>query len=114
MRSGNGVRLPGSACPPGNLQSRHDLIVLDSSMLYKSPDAARHYILTRGICMKKLSSILAACTIVAATAAFGANRSEQFSISPVIGGYTFDGRQHLDSSLIFGVRAGYNVTDNFG
>jgi len=64
--------------------------------------------------MKKLSSILAACTIVAATAAFGANRSEQFSISPVIGGYTFDGRQHLDSSLIFGVRAGYNVTDNFG
>ena len=65
--------------------------------------------------MKKcIGSILAACIIITASAALGANRAELFSISPVIGGYTFDGRQHLDTNLIYGVRAGYNVTDNFG
>jgi len=63
---------------------------------------------------KRTGSILAACIIFTASAAFGANRAEQFSVSPVIGGYTFDGKQHLDTSLIYGARAGYNVTDNFG
>ncbi len=63
---------------------------------------------------KRIGSILAACSIIAATAAFGANKAEQFSISPVVGGYTFDDNQHLDTNLIYGLRAGYNVTDNFG
>jgi OOP family OmpA-OmpF porin len=63
---------------------------------------------------KSISRILTACIIITATAAFGANRAEQFSISPVIGGYTFDGKQHLDTNLIYGARAGYNFTDNFG
>jgi len=63
---------------------------------------------------KRIGSILVACSIIAATAAFGANKAEQFSISPVVGGYTFDDNQHLDTNLIYGLRAGYNVTDNFG
>jgi len=62
----------------------------------------------------RIGIILAACIMITATAAFGANRAEQFSISPVIGGYTYDGRQHLDTNLIYGVRAGYNVSANFG
>ncbi len=62
----------------------------------------------------RISSILTACLIITATAAFGYNKAEQFSISPVIGGYTFEGKQHLDTNLIYGVRAGYNFTDNFG
>jgi len=62
---------------------------------------------------KRIGSILVAIMIIA-SAAFGANRAEQFSFSPVIGGYTFDGKQHLDTSLIYGARAGYNFTDNFG
>jgi OOP family OmpA-OmpF porin len=60
------------------------------------------------------SIILAGCIFITTTAAFGANRAEQLSISPVIGGYTFDGKQHLDTNLIYGARAGYNFTDNFG
>jgi len=65
--------------------------------------------------MKKwISSILAASLVISAASAFGANRAGQFSISPVIGGYTFDGKQHLNTDLIFGVRAGYNFTDHFG
>jgi OOP family OmpA-OmpF porin len=63
---------------------------------------------------KCIGCILSACLVISAATAFGANKAEQFSISPVIGGYTFDGRQHLDTNLIYGVRAGYNFTDNFG
>jgi OOP family OmpA-OmpF porin len=86
--------------------------VIDILMLYKQQGIT---LLAGGNCMKKrISSILAACIIITATAAFGANRAEQVSISPVIGGYTFDGRQHLDTNLVYGVRAGYNLTDNFG
>ena len=74
-----------------------------------------NYNLTKGDCMKKrISSILMICIIVTASAGFAANKAEQFSISPVIGGYTFEGKQHLDTALIYGIRAGYNVTDNFG
>jgi OOP family OmpA-OmpF porin len=63
---------------------------------------------------KRISSILAALIIITAGTAFGANKAGQFSISPVIGGYTFDGKQHLDTNLVYGGRAGYNFTDNFG
>jgi len=63
---------------------------------------------------KRISTILAVCAVISATTAFGANREGQFSVSPVIGGYTFDGKQHLDTNLIYGGRVGYNVTDNFG
>lgn len=62
----------------------------------------------------RISTILAVCMVIGATAAFGANREGQYSVSPVIGGYTFDGKQHLDTNLIYGGRVGYNVTDNFG
>jgi len=46
--------------------------------------------------------------------AHAANREGQFSISPVIGGITFDGKQHLDTSPFFGIRGGYNFTDHLG
>ena len=62
----------------------------------------------------RLLSMLSACVVISATAAFGANREGQFSLSPVVGGYTFDGKQHLNTNFIYGVRAGYNFTDNFG
>jgi OOP family OmpA-OmpF porin len=64
--------------------------------------------------MKK-SLLLAVVGVLAATTiASAANREGQFSVSPVIGGYTFDDKQHLDTNLIYGIRAGYNFTDNFG
>jgi OmpA-OmpF porin, OOP family len=64
--------------------------------------------------MKKMLLLVAAGILAVASFASAANREGQFSVSPVIGGYTFDGRQHLDTSLIYGVRAGYNFTSNFG
>jgi OOP family OmpA-OmpF porin len=58
--------------------------------------------------------IVASALIVSATAAIGAVKEGQFSISPVIGGYTFDSKQHLDTNLVYGARAGYNFTNKFG
>lgn len=63
---------------------------------------------------KQLSSLVAAALIVSATAAFGAVKEGQFSISPVVGGYTFDHRQDLETSPVYGLRGGYNFTKRFG
>jgi len=63
---------------------------------------------------KKLSSIVAVALAISATAAFGAVKEGQFSISPVVGGYTFDHRQDLETSPVYGLRGGYNFTKNFG
>ena len=37
-----------------------------------------------------------------------------FSVSPFIGGYTFEGNQDLKSTLVYGLRGGYNFTKNWG
>jgi OOP family OmpA-OmpF porin len=62
----------------------------------------------------RFTGIVAAALIVSATAASGAVKEGQFSISPVIGGYTFDSKQHLDTNLVYGARVGYNFTNKFG
>lgn len=64
--------------------------------------------------MKKCLLLAVAGILACGTIASAANREGQFSLSPVIGGYTYDGRQHLDTSLIYGLRGGYNFTKNFG
>jgi OOP family OmpA-OmpF porin len=62
----------------------------------------------------RFSGIFVAALILSATAAFGGVKEGQFSISPVIGGYTFDGKQHLKTNLVYGARAGYNFTSAIG
>lgn len=63
----------------------------------------------------RLRTLVATALILSATVAFGANEAGQFSISPVIGGYTFEGgKQHLKTGLVYGARAGYNFTKAFG
>jgi len=39
---------------------------------------------------------------------------DTFSISGMLGGYTFDGKQHLETRPVIGVRGGYNFTKYFG
>lgn len=63
---------------------------------------------------KQISGILATGLILTAGVAFGAIKEGEFSISPVIGGYTFDNKQHTDTSLMAGARAGYSLTESFG
>ncbi|MEI6207401.1 MAG: OmpA family protein [Desulfuromonadales bacterium] len=62
----------------------------------------------------RLGSIMAAALLVSATTAFGAVKEGQFSLSPVIGGYTFADGQKLDTNVVYGVRGGYNFTKNIG
>lgn len=62
------------------------------------------------------SSLLLAIAGVLAVASLAAagNKEGQFSVSPVIGGYSYEGKQHMDTNLVYGARAGYNFTKNFG
>jgi len=65
--------------------------------------------------MKKRITALVACSLLAmATAASAANKAETFSLTPVAGGITFDGSQHLETHPVYGLRAGYNFTKALG
>lgn len=66
---------------------------------------------------RKISGILTAGLVLAAATAFGEVKEGQFSLSPVIGGYTFDKDQNLDSNftnMTYGGRLGYNLSKNLG
>ena len=64
--------------------------------------------------MKKMLLLAVAGMMALASLASAANREGQFSVSPVIGGYTYDAGQNIDTTLIYGARAGYNITKHFG
>jgi OOP family OmpA-OmpF porin len=73
------------------------------------------YLTKGGTCMKKrLLCALAATAIVSATAAFGAVKEGTFTLTPLVGGYIYDGGTYLDPSLVLGVRGGYNFTNHIG
>ncbi|MBC8019155.1 MAG: outer membrane beta-barrel domain-containing protein [Verrucomicrobia bacterium] len=66
--------------------------------------------------MKKTLLLVIAGIMAVASFASAANREGQFSVSPVIGGYTYDYNQgrKSDANMIYGARAGYNFTRHFG
>ncbi|NVN89116.1 MAG: outer membrane beta-barrel domain-containing protein [Desulfuromonadales bacterium] len=65
--------------------------------------------------MKTKATLLIAGSLLAmATAASAGNKAQSFSLSPVIGGITFDGKQHLETAPVYGLRAGYNFTKALG
>jgi len=47
-------------------------------------------------------------------AAFGAVSAGQISVSPAIGGYTYDGGVHLKTAPLYSLKGGYSLTDNVG
>lgn len=63
---------------------------------------------------KRITLCLAGMLLAMTTAATAANKAETFSVSPVIGGITFEGKQHLETSPLYGLRLGYNITKAFG
>jgi OOP family OmpA-OmpF porin len=67
--------------------------------------------------MQKLTRILCASLVISALAAGVAsarNKAETFNLTPFVGGYAFDGRQHLEMRPIYGLRGGYNFTERVG
>ncbi|MBT1071990.1 OmpA family protein [Pelotalea chapellei] len=63
---------------------------------------------------KKLTLLLAGSLMAVATAATAANMPETFYLSPVVGGYTFEGKQHIKTAPVYGLKLGYNFTEHFG
>lgn len=63
---------------------------------------------------KQLKRILPVGLLLVASTAFAGVQQGQFSLSPVVGGYTYEGQQHLGTNLVFGGRAGYNITKQLG
>ena len=63
---------------------------------------------------KRLVVILAASLITMAATVSAAVREGEFSLTPVIGGYTFEGKQHVETNPVYGIRAGYTLTKNLG
>ena len=65
--------------------------------------------------MKRIiASLCAVLALGVAGTGTAAVRPGTFSLTPTIGGYTFEGNQNLDSAPLFGVRAGYDFTKNWG
>uniref|UniRef100_C6E2V6 OmpA/MotB domain protein n=1 Tax=Geobacter sp. (strain M21) TaxID=443144 RepID=C6E2V6_GEOSM len=66
--------------------------------------------------MKRVVSSMLTCAAVLAmaTSAVAGEREGAFSISPFLGGYTFDGDQHLKTAPVYGLRLGYDLTKNWG
>jgi len=65
--------------------------------------------------MKKIAMGIAMILLVAVAAAGHAEvRERAFSLTPFIGGYTFEGNEDLKSAPVFGLRGGYHFTKNLG
>lgn len=63
---------------------------------------------------KCLKAVLFFLLMALASSAGAAIKGQSFSLSPYVGGYTFDGAQDLDTSPVVGARLGYELTRNFG
>lgn len=64
---------------------------------------------------RNLISGLSVALLLGSIATAGAeSKAGTFTITPFLGGYTFDGEQHLDTMPVVGLRGGYNFTERFG
>lgn len=63
--------------------------------------------------IKKVATIAACTLLLQAGAALAENRAETVTFAPYVGGYTFQGNQHLETAPVFGFRLGYNITENW-
>lgn len=63
---------------------------------------------------KRLIGTLVTALLTLSTAAFSAVKEGGYSFSPLIGGYKYSSNQQFNSSLVLGVRGGYNVTKAIG
>lgn len=63
--------------------------------------------------MRKTGILAALLLMGLSQAAFAENRGETVTFAPYVGGYTFQGDQHLETSPVLGFRLGYNFTENW-
>ena len=63
---------------------------------------------------KKIASLIAVLLLTTAGAASAEQRAGALTLSPFVGGYTFDGTEHLQTRPVYGLRLGYDITKNIG
>ncbi len=63
---------------------------------------------------KKIAGMIAVLLVATAGAASAEQRAGAFTLSPFVGGYTFDGVQSLETRPTYGLRLGYDITKNLG
>ena len=66
---------------------------------------------------RSLGLLFCLSLLAIATPGFAENRAGAVTVSPYVGGYIFDHEQtyqNLETSPIYGIRAGYNFTENWG
>ena len=66
---------------------------------------------------RSLGLLLGLSLLATATPGFAENRAGAVTVSPYVGGYVFDHEQsyqNLETSPVYGIRAGYNFTENWG
>jgi opacity protein-like surface antigen len=65
--------------------------------------------------LKRVCACAAVSLVLAFSATvFGAVSEGQFSVSPMIGGYTYDGGLHLKTAPLYSLKGGYSFTDHIG
>jgi outer membrane beta-barrel protein len=76
----------------------------------------RFYLLPQEETMRKTCLLLLTAVIAIAVAvpALAEVRSGGFTVSPYVGGFTFDGVEHAQTNVSSGLRLGYNLTRNWG
>jgi OOP family OmpA-OmpF porin len=66
-------------------------------------------------CMRNLiAALLVTLFVLTAGTVCAGERAGAFSLSPFVGGYTFDGAEKLETRPVVGLRLGYDLTKNFG
>ena len=63
--------------------------------------------------MRKTGILAALLVMGLSQAALAENKAETITFAPYVGGYTFQGDQHLETSPVLGFRLGYNFTENW-
>jgi OOP family OmpA-OmpF porin len=63
---------------------------------------------------RTIAALVASACLVIGGAANAEIRPRTFTASPFLGGYTFEGDQHVETSFIFGARLGYDYTKRVG
>jgi len=65
--------------------------------------------------MKRLLALVVLLGVMLCASSVSAEvKQGTVTLSPFIGGYTFDGAQHLETQPVYGLRVGYNFTGNWG
>jgi OmpA-OmpF porin, OOP family len=61
-----------------------------------------------------IAAMLVTLSVVTAGTVYAGERAGAITLSPFVGGYTFDGAESLETRPVVGLRLGYNFIKNFG